>query len=277
MCTVKIWRPKLIVGTLMFTFSACVMAIGNFKPTSAELAVLPAFCAPRAQPYGNDSNHPEVKVWFGIYGQDWIHMHHYCEGLNHINQSYRSANRREKERILAAAIGEFDYTIRNVRPNTKLIADILMARGQALIGLGRIPESISDLQKAVAIDPTLRRAYGLLADGYVTANQSENALKVVSEGIRHNPGSTSLMRRYDELGGAKPYPPPYIPETPTEKPLVDPSDASREQAEPSHNEKADVNSEMPSNVPHKPESSEAPPEIGSPTNPWCRFCPQDPP
>jgi len=119
------------VGALLFLFYEHSLAIGNFKPTQSELAALPPFCKPRAEAYGNQNDHPEVKHWHEVFGPDWIHMHHYCAGLNAINASYRSANRQEKDNNLRKAIGEFTYTINNSNPNTKIAAEMLMNRGQA--------------------------------------------------------------------------------------------------------------------------------------------------
>lgn len=266
-------RSTWLAGMLMFACSGYVSAIGNFKPSPAELAALPAFCAPRAQAYGNQSDHPEVKPWLAIYGQDWIHMHHFCAGMNYINRSYRSASRPEKENNLRNAVRELDYTVKNSRPDTKLFAEILMTRGQALQGLQRTPEASRDLEKAIAIDPKLRRAYGVLADSYVALKQNDKALKVISEGIRHNPDATSLKRRYDELGGTKPYPPAYVADTPEPLPPPAESGAAGSQADSAAARETGAIEGQPAAEAHPPAAPVVVPPIGSPTNPYCRFCP----
>lgn len=266
MWNTRIGRTGVLAGLLMATCPSA-WAIGNFKPSAAELAALPAFCAPRAQPYGNQASHPEVKPWLSVYGSDWIHMHHYCSGLAFINRSYASRGGKDREITLGNAVRELDYTLRNIRSGTALSAEVLSARGQALLGLGRASEASSELEKAIAIEPGLRRAYGLLADAYVRLKQRDKALKAISEGIRHNPDASSLKRRYDELGGKPPYPEPYVAEK------ADPAVAA--DAEPAA--AADAPSASAGAAPQAPAPAEAAPaepeKIGSPTNPWCRFCP----
>lgn len=252
-------------------------AIGSFKPTPAELAALPAFCGPRAEPWGNQSDRPEVKPWLAIYGPDWGHMHHYCSGLNFINQSYRATSAYEKERVLRAAIREIDYTIRNTRKGTPLAAELLMARGTALVGLKRYSEAGQNLESALAIAPKLRRAYVALADVYVTLKQRDKALHIVAEGIRHNPESTVLKRRYDELGGKQPYPEPYVAETPVAQPAIAAPETPAEVA-PSGQppEQSEASPPAAQETPASPAAQDVPATpapIGSPTNPYCRFCP----
>lgn len=262
-----------LIGMLMLLGGSEAWAIGNFKPTPAELAALPAFCGPRAEPWGNQADRPEVKPWLAIYGPDWGHMHHYCSGLNFINQSYRATSAYEKERVLRAAIREIDYTIRNTRKGTPLAAELLMARGTALIGLKRHSEAGRDLESALAIDPKLRRAYVSLADVYIALKQQDKALHTVAEGIRHNPESTVLKRRYDELGGKKPYPEPHVAEAPAAQPAAatsePPADVSPAGPSPAP---SDAAQETPAS-PAAQDVPATPAPIGSPTNPYCRFCP----
>lgn len=252
-------------------------AIGNFKPTAAELGALPAFCGPRAQPYGNDADHPEVKPWLPVYGPDWIHLHHYCAGLNFINQSYRSANKLEKDGTLRSAVRELDYTLKNCRPGTQLYAEILLARGTALFGLKRLTEATRDLENALAIDPKLRRAYSLLADSYVALKRKDKALETVAEGIRHNPEAVSLKRHYDELGGKQPYPEPHVAETPAAQPAAaateTPADVPTAGQTPAQSEGALPAAQETPASPAAQEAPATPAPIGSPTNPYCRFCP----
>ncbi|MFP5381974.1 MAG: tetratricopeptide repeat protein [Gammaproteobacteria bacterium] len=267
-----------LIGMLVLLGGGEAWAIGNFKPTPAELGVLPAFCGPRAQPYGNDSDHPEVKPWLPIYGSDWIHLHHYCAGLNFINQSYRSANKLEKDGTLRSAVRELDYTLKNCRPGTQLYAEILLARGTALFGLRRLTEASRDLENALAIDPKLRRAYSLLADSYVALKRKDKALETVAEGIRHNPEAVSLKRHYDELGGKKPYPEPHVAETPAPPtaPAASetPADVSQTGQPPAQSSEAASSAAQETPAPPAAQDVPATPaSIGSPTNPYCRFCP----
>ncbi len=73
--------PLLAVSGMSIFFSNDAIAIGKFKPSPAELRMLPAYCGPRAQPWGNGGSRPEVRRWFQVFWRDYVHMHHYCLAL----------------------------------------------------------------------------------------------------------------------------------------------------------------------------------------------------
>ena len=125
----------------------------------------------------------------------------------------------------------------------------------------------------------LVKAYTLTSDIHVKLNQKNEALTVVTEGLRHVPDSRALQRLYKERGGKLPYPEPIaraaeVPAAPDQTPR---------EGEPAAGEgkpKDTVQLAPASPAPDAaagggPADAQAPatPKIGSPTNPWCRFCP----
>ncbi|WP_296750883.1 tetratricopeptide repeat protein [Thiobacillus sp.] len=240
-----------------------------WAPTAAEMAALPAYCGARFNE-GSDA----FKAWRANMGGDFNHIHHYCAGLNFLNRTYGISSAKDRQSTLGAVVREFDYVLTHASPGFYLRAEILMNRGVALSLQKKPGEAIANLNQAIEKNPELPRAWMTLADLYETQKQRAKALETVTEGLRHNPGTRSLQRRYTELGGKLPYPEPIKPEptqaaTPPEAatpPAVEPAATAAQPAE-----------AAPAQTTQTPERTQTPettaPKIGSPTNPYCRFCP----
>lgn len=247
----------MLLGMLL----AIPSAMAAWKPGPAEMAALPPYCAARFNE-GTEA----FKTWRSSMGSDFIHVHHYCAGLNFLNRA-RGMSSSKTRGVLGAAVGEFDYVLKHAAPEFPLRAEILMNRGIALSMLKRNGEAVGNLLKAIELDPRQPRAYMALTDLYATSNNRSKALETVTEGLRHNPDTRSLQRRYTELGGKLPYPAaiaPVVAEPVASRPVVDAVEASPADSA----AKAET---IPETVPE--ESFPTPPPIGSPTNPYCRFCP----
>lgn len=130
--------------------------------------------------------------------------------------------------------------------------------------------------KAINGNNKLARAYVGMADFFIKANDKKQALEIITKGVINNPDSKALKRMYKELGGAMPYPAPAEPiaEMPGKKPDEVVANVPATVAEPPHAqdkvEKKEA-TQATANV-----SVEERGEIGSPTNPWCRFCTDTP-
>ncbi|WP_324780166.1 tetratricopeptide repeat protein [Thiobacillus sedimenti] len=246
----------------LLALSAMLLAIppasADWAPSQAEMAVLPAYCAAK---FG-ESQHPEAaKVWRASMGSDFVHVHHYCAGLNFVNRaSAMTSQNKDRRGTLEAAVRNFDYMLVHTHPDFYLRPEILMNRGIALSMMNRTGEAVGDLLKSIEADPGQPRAYLALADLYEKQKNRAKALETVTEGLRHNPDTKSLQRRYAELGGKLPYPEPVAAE-PAGSSVAKPDDPAAGQGAPA-----------PGVTP--PESGpSAEPKIGSPDNPYCRFCP----
>ena len=249
---------KAIGWTGLAALFAVPAAQAAWAPTAAEMAALPAYCGARFNE-GSEA----FKTWRSTMGGDFIHIHHYCAGLNFLNRSYGMSSTRDRQGTLGGAVREFDYVLTHASPEFYLRAEILMNRGVALSQLKRPGEAIANLNQAIEKNPELPRAWMTLADMYDAQKQRAKALETVTEGLRHNPGTRSLQRRYTELGGKLPYPEPIKPEPPaqaTTPPMAEPAAGAAEPVETAPVQTTDA-----------PETTA--PKIGSPTNPYCRFCP----
>ncbi|KAB2320153.1 tetratricopeptide repeat protein [Betaproteobacteria bacterium SCN1] len=249
---------KAIGWTGLAALFAVPAAQAAWAPTAAEMAALPAYCGARFNE-GSEA----FKTWRSTMGGDFIHIHHYCAGLNFLNRSYGMSSTKDRQGTLGGAVREFDYVLTHASPEFYLRAEILMNRGVALSQLKRPGEAIANLNQAIEKNPELPRAWMTLADMYDAQKQRAKALETVTEGLRHNPGTRSLQRRYTELGGKLPYPEPIKPEPPaqaTTPPMAEPAAGAAEPVETAPVQTTDA-----------PETTA--PKIGSPTNPYCRFCP----
>ena len=120
--------------------------------------------------------------------------------------------------------------------------------------------------EAIRGNPGFDQAYAELADIQAHDEKPGEALKTVTEGLRHVPGSKPLKRRYTELGGKLPYPEPIAP-APAEPQAAQPDEVASpgpaSPAEPAVGGPVEATAVAPV----------AQPKIGSPDNPYCRFCP----
>jgi tetratricopeptide (TPR) repeat protein len=254
------WK-KLGWGLLAGMLCSFAMAAEPWAPTDAELASLPPLCKVKMKA---GAGSPEYITWQKSMGKDWLHTHHYCAGINFINRYYRARSESAKRFNLKNAKGGLEYMVTHAAPTYSLMPDVYLNLGVAYSLSNQPAQAITHFSKAIELNPRQPRAYSAMADYYVKIKQTARALETVSEGLRHNPDTRSLQRRYTELGGKRPYPAPIEPEQaaapatpPTEKAAAPVVQAPVEQA-----------ATMPA-----PEPVSSPPVIGSPKNPYCRFCP----
>ena len=143
--------------------------------------------------------------------------------------------------------------------------EVHLQKGKALKLLGQEAKAINEFTEAIKGNPKLVQAYVELADIQARNKKPGESLKTVTEGLRHNPGTKSLQRRYTALGGKLPYP------APIESPSIEAKAADNpdETAAP-----IPVESSAGTSAAVTPATEPVDtPKIGSPKNPYCRFCP----
>jgi tetratricopeptide (TPR) repeat protein len=230
-----------------------------------ELLTLPRYCYVRIRAL----NGPEYKEWERKMGPDLIHTHHYCGGLSYLKRYYGATTERERKFFLRSAQANLEYMVNHASPGYSLMPDVYFRLGEVHRLAGRAGNAKASYDKSIELNPRLASAYGGLADMHVQLGQQAKALKVVSDGLRYNPETRSLQRRYRELGGKPPYP------EPADAPLAAPgSTAQDNETAPENRSKQETENPVASDAklssPASAETTE--PRIGSPTNPNCRFC-----
>jgi tetratricopeptide (TPR) repeat protein len=196
--------------------------------------------------------------------RNWMHMHHFCDGLRFYSRAMSSTHNREDFKYyIQESLGGYDYVLRTTTPDFVMRPEINAEKARTLALAGRKAEAVMLYTSVMQQTPNFVPAYLYLADYYASSNRSK-ALELVSEGLRHNPETKSLQRRYRELGGKLPYPEPLAKAEPVKPPIED-AVVTETKAEPSPEQAKAANAEA------GPKVEE--PKIGSPKNPYCRFCP----
>lgn len=253
-------------GIVMGMLSAHANAVEPWEPTDSEMASLPPYCKIKMK---SSPSSPEYKAWQSMLGKDFLHTHHYCAGVNFINRYYRSRTQQDKRFNLNNAQGNLQYMVAHADPSYSLMPDVYLNLGVVYSLSNQTAQAITHFNKAIELNPRQPKAYNALSDYYAKTKQSAKALEIVTAGLRYNPDTKSLQRRYTELGGKLPYPEP-----------IRPAEAAGAQAATPATVPADAPPSAVTAAPTEPAKSEpavAPvadeqPKIGSPNNPYCRFC-----
>lgn len=248
-------------------FAAINQVNAAIDTTAQDIALLPTYCDAKM---GRQA--PEAAaLWRQNMGhENWIHLHHYCGGLIELNRYYRGTTGRQKAN-LGNSVNEFKYVLDRWTPDFYLRSEAHLNRGRAYKYMRQDGQALADFQKARELNPRLAPASLELADLYVKLGKKNEAITILKSAIGLNPDTKSLRRRYTELGGdvkALPVPAPPAtegampPETPRQQDVTPPNDA------PSKHESTAVSADK-----EKPPVPLVEPKIGSPNNPYCRFCP----
>lgn len=232
--------------------------------TAQDIALLPPYCDAKMGRQAPDA----VAMWLDRMGREnWVHLHHYCGGLIEINRYYAGTKGRQKAN-LGNAVKEFKYVLDRWTPDFYLRAEAHLNQGRAYKFMRQDGLALVEFQKARELNPRLAPASLELADFYVKSGKKQEALSVLKSAIESNPDTKSLRRRYAELGGDM-----------SALPVAAPPSVSVAPHEKSGQEVAPIPDATPSTQESKASTADEPvaqrvePAIGSPTNPYCRFCP----
>lgn len=239
-----------------------LQAQGAANITDAELAVLPPYCAAKMRTHDPVA----TQSWESQFGhENWIHIHHYCDALVEVNRAQHS-NAYERKRSLDNATGQFDYVLKNTRPDFFMQPDFHYGKGRALQLQNAEGAAIAEFQRAVEIRADFVPALIELVKFYKRTGKHDMALSVLRRGLEKSPAAVSLRKRYKELGGD-------LSEFPEHAPT--PSDQSDKAADKTTTSAAPNGLTEP--APQPTGNNVEPTKIGSPENPWCRFCPDPAP
>lgn len=198
-------------------------------------------------------------------------LHHYCDGLKAMIRVDR--NRAESGHWLHNAVAAFESVATGWEHRSTtcpLRSEAYTNLGKALMRQNKAAAGVAvmNFNKALELRKDYLPVYYALSDAYLYLGKKKEALGVVEEGLKYEPDSKGLLRRFKELGGKTP-PAPIAKPTPQQ-----PSTAAGPGPEPSTSPTATPNKtggESPVAAPATAQPE--PPKIGSPKNPYCRFCP----
>jgi len=203
---------------------------------------------------------------------------HYCDGYRFIDRAYSAmGNKRDMKYYLEVAINSFDYELSHTKEDD-IRRDI--RRGEAHLGkaralklMGRNAEAAAEFNKALRYKPDSQDIYQALVDYYQEAGNKQKALEMATEGLKRNPNSKGLKRRYTELGGKLPYPEAVDKAMPAEEVRAEIKPVVKLEAAPSSGVTTGQASDPTKlTAPIGPTPETESPTFGSPKNPYCRFC-----
>lgn len=159
---------------------------------------LPNWCA-----YTQTHTHVDSigKKYQQIFGPTWIHMHHYCFGLDQINIAMQNwSNETIRNRYLQLSIGEFDYILKRSDSNFILKPEILAKKGEVLLLVGKSMEAVQAFYEAIELRCEYIPAYTALADYFFRHNDTFQAQRILERGLKCVPGSEVLKNKLAEVG-----------------------------------------------------------------------------
>lgn len=239
-------------------------AVAGFAATATELSILPPFCQTKLS---SSSSPADQILYSGKVGPDWLHIHHYCFALNFINRYKRSISNKGDQRFyLESAMGEFEYIFTHSSPTFWMRPEMHVQKGKLLAAAKRNVEAVNEFEQALQKNPNYVEAYAALSDLYNNTGQKSKSITAVEQALQRAPNHKSLQRQYKQLTGKIFTPPPTVEPVaqipPTPIPVVETAVTSGV----SSTTTQAVPASSPVVVPEK---------IGTPTNPYCRFCPPE--
>lgn len=239
-------------------FSAQAQGAANI--TDAEFAMLPPYCAVKMRTHDPAAS----QSWDAQLGhENWIHMHHYCDALVEVNRAQHS-NAYERKRALDNATGQFDYVLKNTRPDFFMRPDFHYRKGLSLQLKNAEGAAIAEFRRAVEIKADFAPALIELVKFYKKTGKKDMALSALKQGLEKSPTNKSLRSRFQELGGDLSTIPVAV------EPLNEPSKPVESDGGIAEQPATKAASTPDNNQPMI--SSPSGQKIGNAKNPWCRFC-----
>lgn len=131
-------------------------------------------------------------------------FHHYCAGLWHLHTTQLSNPWLPRDHLLGEAVGEFQYTIdgcmrRNPNANASILPEVFTNQGRAYVGLKKYSDAVRVFTEAIRRNPKYVDAYVELSGVFVLLNNTEDARKILEDGLKQSPGSKVLKARLNRL------------------------------------------------------------------------------
>lgn len=182
----------LTIALLVF----CPQVQCAYPQTEFDFARLPRFCWVRLK---GPASSPEQQYWSKRIGPDFIHMHHYCEGMFSAMLARVERDPMEKKQLYKASIGGYSYVEEHSSPNFAWRPRIHYEKGQVFEETGQLKEAVQEYQSAIKLNPKLTLAYAALSDLAVRSGRPAEAIEVLQKGLEQKPDSKMLLRRMGKL------------------------------------------------------------------------------
>ena len=178
---------------------------GPSSPTEQELKSLPPYCTARLSMSKPLANEEQIKRWQNILGDAFLHIHHYCNGLNFLNRIHRAIG--DKNYLLGRALQNFQYMYR-IPENHFLRPELELNIGQVHYMADQIPQAMASFRKAIQMKPSYERAYLLLSFCFRRVGDRTSAVRALQEGLTKVPDSRALQNALRWMNSANDKPAP---------------------------------------------------------------------
>jgi tetratricopeptide (TPR) repeat protein len=158
--------------------------------TAMERAQLPEYC-PHTQTYHEGG--PEYQRWIDRLGRGFSAMHHYCWG---VLKAYRATTlaggTQLRNALLADAVREIEYVVRNTPEDFLLRPEVLLRGGQWSAKLERYPLALDYFEASIQAKPDYWPAYLEIANVNLAIHRRQQAIDALKLGLERSPAHPAL-------------------------------------------------------------------------------------
>ncbi len=189
-----IWKVAVLV------LIGCSYARADMIANESEIALLPPYCKGTQQIREVSHDPVPISQYVDVYGESFMHLHHYCWALNSENKANAMFNKRDHDAKLNGALGDMKYILTNASPDFILLPDIYNSQARMLFELRRDSEAVLSLEKAIELKPGYVPAVARLSDYFVSIGDKEKAIQTLKNGIDNTENANFLISKLAKLG-----------------------------------------------------------------------------
>lgn len=194
-CPMKFFVITLAVLTFVFPLNLMARSLTNNK---ADYLHLPRFCR-YTQWREPGVSVTELKKWQHKLGGDWIHVHHFCLGLNNNVYALKTLNKKKHIWLSKLALTEFTYILNHASKNFVLMPVTNVKIGEILVRLNKHTEAEKMFYKAIKLNPKFTPSYSELSKLYIKQKKKTKAKEILLEGLKKSPNSNILKFNLDKI------------------------------------------------------------------------------
>lgn len=187
---------KRIIVLINFVFFgiAASFPVAAIEMSDQEYAILPDYCRHKKWVSSRKPNPPASVKWESTFGDDFVHIHHYCWAMVRIARSYRASySSMEKRSYINDAIRDINYVLDNSSDKFPIRAELNYRLIELFARAGNYVQAENAFKSAIESDSGYWRAYWGWGYWLSVAGRRKEALIVIGEGLRLAPETKPLI------------------------------------------------------------------------------------
>lgn len=231
------------------------MGVNGIIENTSELAELPAYCSGTLLTRSVSHDPKSIEEYQAIYGESYLHLHHYCWALNGENHLGKMTGT-QKISAFSVILNNIGYILAKAPPTFSLLPDIYITKARVLFKANRDSEALDTLFQLTQLRPGYSPAYQQLGEYYQRIGKETEAIKFYELGLSNTSNQKNIdffLWKIRKLNKEYIFQPHSAVQAASDEPAT-PAVA------PTSNE-PDNTVQMPPTTPEKK------------PNPYCRFCP----